>query len=498
MKNIANYIVEDDPIAVGGMGRIYKGQDPLGNRVAIKEILPEYATDLSILARIDKEVEFLMRVEHPSIVKLYSAFRDPQTNAYFIVMELVEGKNIEEYVSAYGPIPFHIAVELMKRILDAMQCVHNSQIVHRDIKPSNIMIRPDMSVCLLDFGVAKDMESKMGNTIPGSVIGTTGYMSPEQAEGYTIDKRSDIYALGCVFFFMLTGKHAYNTFKSEFETKDAILSQPFPRLKKHKPDIPYLNEVQAVLDKATDRNMDLRYSNCLDFARDIPNGTIVPLSPKITIGRGQCDIVISDPEGKVSRNHLEIELKAMTGNQYFILTDTSANGTLIGDKKIYHQTYTIPDIDPRPVVKLAGVEAGRLDWNQVRERLLNKLKASGTSDSSDSSDKSDSNDLNVHSDDDVLGLHSHDNPGAGMNSGIHPPIPESMEEDATGMLIAAYFFAALGGLIGVYLGTTVATRKTEFLNTNIKIYKYKASHRTLGWIAMALSIISAFIWIACA
>ena len=123
MKNIANYIVEDDPIAVGGMGRIYKGQDPLGNRVAIKEILPEYATDLSILARIDKEVEFLMRVEHPSIVKLYSAFRDPQTNAYFIVMELVEGKNIEEYVSAYGPIPFHIAVELMKRILDAMQCV---------------------------------------------------------------------------------------------------------------------------------------------------------------------------------------------------------------------------------------------------------------------------------------------------------------------------------------------------------------------------------------
>ena len=94
MRQIANYIVEDEPIARGGMGRIYRGRDPQGHIVAIKEILPEFATDWSIINRIEMEVKFLVRIDHPSIVKLYSAFRDEQTQCYYIVMELVEGINI--------------------------------------------------------------------------------------------------------------------------------------------------------------------------------------------------------------------------------------------------------------------------------------------------------------------------------------------------------------------------------------------------------------------
>ena len=495
MRYIANYIVEDEPIAVGGMGRIFSGRDPLGNNVAIKEILPEFATDLSILARIDKEVEFLMRVEHPSIVKLYSAFRDPQTSGYFIVMEMVDGDNIEQYVAKHGPIPYPIAVVLMQRILEAMQCVHNAQIVHRDIKPSNIMIRRDMTVCLLDFGVAKDMESKNGNTIPGSVIGTTGYMSPEQAKGFTIDKRSDIYALGCVFFYMLTGHHAYNTYKSEFETKDAILTQPFPRLKDSVTGIPYLDQVQAVLDKATDRSMDLRYRNCLDFARDLPNMTIVPTSPKITVGRGQCDIVISDPEGKVSRNHLEIEHKVNTGSQYFILTDTSANGTNVGGRIIHHESITIPDASSLPIVILANVESGRLNWELVRKKLENKRNRIGASEVDNGAgnvlEKSVNNDVGNNN-----GYNDSNINVDGYNSGIEFGVPESMEESATFTLAAAYLFAVLGGLLGLILGISVATGKTEYLNSGKKIYKYKALHRKLGWGAAILSVISIIVWLS--
>lgn len=169
MRQIANYIIDDEPIARGGMGRIFRARDTKGNIVAIKEILPEFATDWSIIDRIEKEVKFLVRIDHPSIVKLYSAFRDEHTQCYYIVMELVEGLNIEQYVTRHGPIPEQQAVEMMMKILDALQCVHDSHIVHRDIKPSNIMVRPDGSICLLDFGIAKDLDNNNGNTIPGSI-----------------------------------------------------------------------------------------------------------------------------------------------------------------------------------------------------------------------------------------------------------------------------------------------------------------------------------------
>lgn len=494
MKQIANYVVEDQPIATGGMGQIYKGYDSLGNTVAIKEILPEFASDLSVVARIDKEVEFLIRVDHPSIVKLYSAFRDQATGAYFIVMEMVDGLNIEQYINRHGAIPYPVAVELMSKILDAMQCVHDAGIVHRDIKPSNIMIRSDMSVCMLDFGVAKDLNVKQGNTIPGSVIGTTGYMSPEQAEGYTIDYRSDIYALGCVFFYMLTGHHAYTTFHSEFETKDNILNQPFPRLKTFNKNIPKINEVQAVLDKATDRMMINRFARCADFSAALPNKTIIPTGhygkeASITVGRGQCDIIVSDPEGKVSRKHLEIKLKEFTGGRFFVLKDTSSNGTYIGTKILSQGEYTIPDNGKLPIVKLAGVPAGLLDWNLVRARLEQCLKEMPEGPLPESPSDSEEKDANNDNESEIVVSPDY------SSIEKHLEIPDSMEEDATGWLVAAYFFAALGGLLGIICGMHVAVGKAQDYISKQKIYKYRKTHRQLGWGAVGVAIISAFVWI---
>lgn len=483
MRRIANYLVEDEPIAKGGMGQIFKGKDEFGHSIAVKEILPEFANDWSIISRIEKEVEFLVKVDHPSIVKLHAAFKDSSTDCYYIIMEFVEGLNIEQYVSRNGAMPADQATDLMIKILDAMQCVHNAHIIHRDIKPSNIMIRDNGSICLLDFGVAKDVEPANGhsNTIIGSVIGTTGYMSPEQADGYAIDYRSDIYALGCVFFYMLTGHHAFNTLASEFETKDAIINNEFPRLSKYKNGLP--DELQRILDKATAKNMTKRYGSCYEFLSDMRNGTHVSnaghgmIQLKVSIGRDMCDIIMADPERKISRHHADIELKEHTGGKYYVLTDCSSNGTLVNNKLLKRTSVNVNASGPYPEVYLASVSEGKLNWQQVIDEIDKRRKSMYASD-----DVSDNYDTHSHK----LKNDPPNPNNADMDDNIHA---DSLEEDATSWLIGAYVLAILGGLIGLALGTHVATAKRKMPDGS-KIYVYKKTHRNLGWIAVGIAIIA--------
>lgn len=486
MRRIANFVVEDEPIAKGGMGQILKGKDEYGNIIAVKEILPEFANDWSIISRIEKEVEFLVKVDHPSIVKLHAAFKDPSTDCYYIVMEYVEGVNIEQYVFKNGAIPPDKAIDLMLKILDAMQCVHNAHIIHRDIKPSNIMIRNNGSICLLDFGVAKDVDPGNGRplTIIGSIIGTNGYMSPEQADGYAIDYRSDIYALGCVFYYMLTGNHAFNTLASEFETKDAIINNEFPRLTKYKQGLP--DRLQAILDRATAKNMTQRYASCYEFMSDLRNGTHISHagngmnSSKVSVGRDMCDIIMSDPGRKISRHHADVELVEHTGGKYYVLTDCSANGTIVNNRLLSKNSVNISVDGPYPEVLLAGVPEGRLNWKQVIDEIEKKRTSVGVNDDQETG----------------TGVLPPEIPGSGGSNGevIDEEITsDCLEEDATGWLIAAYVFALLGGLLGVAFGVMVASSKKK-LTDGTKVYQYKKSHRQLGIIATVIAIISIFIW----
>lgn len=475
MRQIANYIIEDEPIARGGMGQIFKGRDTEGRVVAIKEILPEFATDWAILSRIEKEVEFLLKVEHPSIVKLYSAFRDEKTQSYYIVMELVEGLNIDEYVKKNGPIPEDKAVELLLKILDALQCVHDAHIVHRDIKPSNIMIRPDGNICLLDFGVAKDMDSNGKLTVVGSIIGTSGYMSPEQAEGYSINFRSDIYSLGCVFFYMLTGRHAFNTLASEFETQEAILKGDFPRLSKYKKGLSPV--LQKILDKATNRNMMQRYQNCYEFMAALSNGTHVshvgiqnqPVS--LSIGRELCDIIITDSERKISRHHADVELKEFTGGKYYVFTDCSANGSVVNRKPIRKASVSIPAKGPAPEIYLAGVLDGHLDWDKVIEELDKRAKALQEIEEKPSNDET---------------VKKEDVPKINIEFAYEG-------EDAMPWLVAAFIFAFLGGYIGLIFGLIIWFKKTRLENGN-QVYQYKESQRKLAFVAIIIAIVAMFVW----
>ena len=484
MRQIANFTIEDEPIARGGMGQIFRGYDGQGNVVAIKEILPEFATDWSIRTRIEKEVEFLLKCDHPSIVKLHLAFFDEQTQNYYIIMEMVDGLNIEQYVMRNGPIPEQESIEMILKILDALQCVHNAHIIHRDIKPSNIMIRPNGNICLLDFGVAKDMESGGGNvTIAGTQIGTDGYMSPEQANGYSINYNTDIYSLGCVLFFMLTGHHAYNVLGSDFETKDAILSQKFPRLSKYNKNASEV--LQRILDNATDKNMTKRYQNCYEFIGALTSGTHIShtsssnMAVMISIGREKCDIIVKDSEQKISRHHADVELKAMTGNRYYIFTDCSSNGSIVNGKLIHKSSVNIPVVGADPEIYLARVKDGKLNWNDVVSELNKRARAIQNVEEAETST---AQKIDILKDD-----------LSDIKDNTETETPVYLPEDATGWLIAAYVFAVLGGLFGIAIGMTVYTKKIELTNGE-KVHKYKDSHRQLGLIAAIVAGISMFVW----
>lgn len=379
MKTISIYQVEDTPIGSGGMGRVLRGVDPQGRQIAIKEILPEFASDLEIRTRTEREVELLQQLNHDSIVKVYDQF--PLDGNFYIVMEFVDGLNIEQYVQKFGAIPYERGIRFMVKILEAMQFVHEKNFVHRDMKPNNIMIRNDERVCILDFGIAKDMNSNGTTTIVGTIIGSDGYMSPEQADGFSIDHRADIYALGCVFYYMLTGHHAYNTLANDFENRSNIVNTPFPKLSKYcKKSFPA--RLQEILDHATDKNMMRRYQSCREFRKDLesllPN-TLIDSSKTedvfITVGREGCDIIISDPLTKVSRSHLDITYRQFTGGRYYVITDHSSNGTSVNGRCLHRgESDTIVANGATPQVFLACDPSYSLDWEEVKRLIAEKLK----------------------------------------------------------------------------------------------------------------------------
>ncbi|MGN0213318.1 MAG: DUF805 domain-containing protein [Muribaculaceae bacterium] len=381
MKTISIYQVEENPIGTGGMGRVMRGVDPQGRDIAIKEILPEFASDLEIRTRTEREVEILEILNNTEgVVKVYDRF--PFNYNFYIVMEFIDGMNVEQYVQKFGSVPYERAVRLMIKILDIMQSVHEKEIVHRDMKPSNIMIRDDERVCILDFGIAKDLGNNNGNTtVYGTILGSDGYMSPEQAEGFSIDHRADIYALGCVLYYMLTGHHAFNTLATDFEMRSAIANSPFPKLSKNSKKA-FPAKMQDVLDRATDKNMMKRYQSCREFRKDLEallQPTIVSNSKMesifVTVGREGCDVLVEDVTNKVSRSHLDVTYKQFTGGRYYVITDHSSNGTMVNGRRLHRgESEHIPVDAVDPYVCLACDPNLILDWNEVKNKIAEKIK----------------------------------------------------------------------------------------------------------------------------
>ena len=362
-NTISSYQIER-LLGEGGMGKVYLGTDPRsGQKVAIKELYPEYARDRHLRLRFEREAMAMATLDHPNIVRFHEFLE--QNGSLYLIMEYANGQTLEKYIARVtGPIPEARAVLLMEKILDAFTYAHDKGIVHRDIKPNNIIVTPDLNIKILDFGVAKLMNmTDIKLTTIGTVIGTSCYMSPEQAQGLTIDTRSDIYALGILLFQMVTGKPPYDAGSvSDIDIRLNIIRSPLPKAVEV---YAYVSaHIQDVIDKATNKNMNLRFQDCREFAQALKAGKEGPADlnsennknmKTITIGRSStCDIVINDPG--VSRVHAEISL---AGGQY-VFRDVSTNGSVIsGHKLLNERQIVVPDSR----ILLAG--SIPLPWNKV-------------------------------------------------------------------------------------------------------------------------------------
>jgi eukaryotic-like serine/threonine-protein kinase len=208
------------PLGAGGMGEVYRARDTkLGRDVAIK-ILPQvFTSDPERLARFEREARMLAALNHPHIGAIYGV-EDAET-VHALVLELVEGDTLAERLRR-GPLPLTDALAFARQIAEALESAHERCIVHRDLKPGNVKITPDGIVKVLDFGLAKAVVSDatgpdlsqsptmtVNGTLEGAILGTAAYMSPEQARGKAVDKRTDIWAFGCVLYEMLTGCRAF-------------------------------------------------------------------------------------------------------------------------------------------------------------------------------------------------------------------------------------------------------------------------------------------------
>ena len=206
-------------IGEGGMGQVYRATDTQLHRDVALKILPDaFAADPDRLARFQREAQVLASLNHPNIAAIYGVEKSDETQA--LVLELVEGPTLADRI-AKGPIPIDEALPIAKQIAEALEAAHEAGVIHRDLKPANIKVREDGTVKVLDFGLAKALDPHPGGdpsesptltaaaTQMGVIMGTAAYMSPEQARGKAVDKRTDIWAFGCVLYEMLTGARPF-------------------------------------------------------------------------------------------------------------------------------------------------------------------------------------------------------------------------------------------------------------------------------------------------
>jgi serine/threonine protein kinase/Tol biopolymer transport system component len=268
------------PLGAGGMGEVYRARDTrLGRDVAIK-VLPEaLANDAERLRRFEQEARTIAALNHPNILGIHDI--GAHGGAPFLVSEFLEGQTLrEKFVS--GPLPVRRAIEYALGIAEGLAAAHEKGIVHRDLKPENVFVTRDGRIKVLDFGLAKlvrpeeDHESAVTltrpATLPGMVMGTVGYMSPEQVRGEAIDRRSDIFSFGAVLYEMLTDKRAFKR-ETSAETMTAILREEPQALNETGWQGPL--ELQRILARCLEKNVERRFQSASDlaFAMESLSGT---------------------------------------------------------------------------------------------------------------------------------------------------------------------------------------------------------------------------------
>ncbi|HLK20862.1 MAG TPA: serine/threonine-protein kinase, partial [Bryobacteraceae bacterium] len=286
---LGNYEILDK-LGEGGMGEVWRARDSRLNRtVAIKILPPDVAGDASRSARFEQEAHALAALNHPNVVSIYDI--GTEHGRAFIVSELVDGESLRAIV-ARGPLPARKATEIAGQIADGMAAAHALGIVHRDLKPENVMLTRSGQVKILDFGLAKQAPTATGeNTAtmalsqPGTVLGTAGYMSPEQVRAETVDARSDIFSFGAILYELLSGRRAFQA-SSSVETMAAVLNAEPPDFDGELSKLP--PPLATIVRRCLEKRPEQRFQSAADLAfalRSIAGLSTTGAQPAIAVAK---------------------------------------------------------------------------------------------------------------------------------------------------------------------------------------------------------------------
>jgi serine/threonine-protein kinase len=265
---VGRYIILDR-IGTGSMGRVYKAHHQMMDRiVALKIIAPEIASNEKVVARFQREMKLVGRLDHPHVVRAFDA--DRINRVLFIVMEYVPGQSLGERLKK-GPIPAAEMIEYAAQAALGLAHAHEQGMVHRDIKPSNMLLTADRKIKILDLGLGTLMEADTNATFAtadGIAVGTVDYMSPEQALGREVDGRSDLFSLGCAMYHLMTGRLAYPGESPIDRLGKRIGGKPVP-ITEYIPDLP--PSAVRVIDKLMAYKPQDRYASAIEAAEALQN-----------------------------------------------------------------------------------------------------------------------------------------------------------------------------------------------------------------------------------
>jgi serine/threonine-protein kinase len=252
-------------VGTGGMSSVYKAHDRLLERnVALKILHPHYGDDEEYVERFRREARSVAQMSHPNIVTVID--RGEDEGQQYIVFEYVDGENLKQMVERNGPLPARRAVELGLEMADALAFAHEHGLVHRDVKPQNVLLTPDGEAKMTDFGIARSLDVEHGVTQTGTVLGTSNYLSPEQASGKPVTPATDVYSLGVVMFELLT---AEVPFPGENFVAVAMkhINDPPPDLRELRPDVPL--RLVAAIERALEKDPSRRFGSMDQFAWEL-------------------------------------------------------------------------------------------------------------------------------------------------------------------------------------------------------------------------------------
>lgn len=258
-----------EKIGEGGMGEIYSAHDPELNRaVAIKVLSPEFVADKERKTRFRQEARAASALNHPNIITIFEI--GDSEDGSFLATEFIEGRTLRDIIKRES-LSLSAVLRIIRQVADALVAAHGANVIHRDIKPENIMVRPDSIVKVVDFGLAKPIvierdDDEIAKTIPGMVMGSATYMSPEQARGIEVDERTDIWSVGILLYEMIAGKTPFKE-STTSETIAAVIYKEAVPLRELVPSVP--EDVAAIVEKALQKDVSKRYQKMRDLSADL-------------------------------------------------------------------------------------------------------------------------------------------------------------------------------------------------------------------------------------